>query len=103
VTDAYSLAKSAREITLTLMTPCRVRAEEPGRLLLETAEGGELSAPVRVLYDGDKLDASLETIPVEDGRLRSVWPEQIIRILLKAERPLLQDTWTLRIAPAENN
>ena len=103
VTDAYTLAESVREITLSLMTPCRVRVEEPGRLLLETAQGSELSTPVRVLYDGDKLDASLETILVEDAKLRSVWPERLTRILLMAERPPLEDTWTLRIAPGMNN
>jgi hypothetical protein len=48
------------------------------------------------------LKPVLETIPVEDDHLRSVWPERLTRILLKAETPALQDTWTVRIEPAGN-
>jgi hypothetical protein len=56
---------------------------------------------VQVWFDDGKLKPVLETIPVEDGRLRSVWPERLTRILLKAETPALQDRWTVRIEPAE--
>jgi hypothetical protein len=101
VVEDYTLTKPAGEITLTLMTPCRVKAEKPGRLLLEALPAGEPDTSVRVVYDEAKLQAVLETIPVEDGRLRSVWPAQMTRILLKAEKPALQDTWTVRIEPAE--
>jgi len=100
VTEEFALAKPAEQITLSLMTPCRVRVEKPGCLLLETAQGAELSVPMQVWYDGAKIGATLETIPVEDGKLRSVWPERMTRILLKAEKPSQEDTWTLRIEPA---
>jgi len=58
---------------------------------------------VRIEYDGNKLKAALEMIPVEDGHLRSVWPGQMTRILLKVEKPAPQDTWTLRIEPETEN
>jgi hypothetical protein len=100
ITEDYALTKPAGEITLSLMTPCRVKVEKPGQLLLEPVPAGEPGASARVLYDEGKLGAVLETIPVEDGHLRSVWPAQMTRILLQAEKPALQDTWTVRIEPA---
>jgi len=99
ITDDYMLSKRAQEMTLSLMTPCRVKVERPGRLLLETADEGEPGTAVRVLYDGGKLTANIEVIKVEDSRLRSVWPEEITRILLKAAKPPVRDTWTVRIEP----
>ena len=101
ITEEYALKEPANEITLSLMTPCKVQVQKDGRLLLEAADGAEPAAAVQVLYDSGKLKAVLETIPVEDGRLRSVWPAQMTRILLRAEKPALQDTWTVRIEPAE--
>jgi hypothetical protein len=57
---------------------------------------------MQVLYDGSRLSPVLETVPVEDGRLRSVWPEKLTRILLKAEKPAMHDKWTMRIERAQN-
>lgn len=94
ITEAYALAEPVGEITLSLMTACKVTIPQAGRLLLESPD-----ASVRVRYDAERLTASLEVIPVTDGRLRRVWGEKVTRILLKAERPALQDTWTLRIEP----
>ena len=101
ITEDYALEQPASEITLSLMTPCKVEVQKEGRLLLETADTNEPRVAVRVLYDGARLKAVVETIPVEDGRLRAAWPGQMTRILLKAEKPALQDTWTLRIEPAK--
>jgi len=101
ITDDYALSKRAQEMTLSLMTPCRVKTEKPGRLLLEPIDDSEPQAVVRVVYDKDKLTANLETIKVEDRRLRGVWPEQITRILLKADKPPAEDTWTVKIEPAK--
>jgi len=100
ITDAYALGKQAGELTLSLMTPCRVREEGRGRLLLEDAKESEPPAAARVVYDGGKLTADLEVIDVKDGRLRGVWPEKMTRILLKAKTPPVSDTWTLKIEPA---
>ena len=100
VTEDYALEQPASEITLSLLTPCKVELQNEGRLLLATADAGEPRVAVRVSYDAARLKAVLETIPVEDGRLRSAWPGQLTRILLKAENPAAKDTWTLRIEPA---
>ena len=57
---------------------------------------------MQVSFEGGRLKSVLETISVEDGRLRAVWPERLTRILLKAESPAVQDTWTVRIEPADS-
>jgi hypothetical protein len=101
ITENYTLEKPGKGITLTLLTPCKVSVQKEGQLLLETVDGAEPRTSVRVLFDGGKLKPVLETISIEDARLRSVWPEQLTRILLKADKPAQQDTWTVRIEPAE--
>ena len=103
VTEDYVLGQPASEITLSVLTPCKVEAENEGGLLLTTVDAGEPRVAVRVVYDGARLKPTLEAIPVEDAHLRSVWPAQLTRILLKAEKPALQDTWTVRIEPAKEN
>ena len=101
ITEDYTLDQPAGEITLSLMTPCRAEVQNEGRLLLATADTSEPRVAVRVLYDGARLKAVVETIAVEDDHLRTAWPGQMTRILLKAEKPAMQDTWTLRIEPAK--
>ena len=100
ITDAYALDEKPGKLTLSLMTPCKVKLDQPGRLLLEDIGGDEPQAAVRVVYDKGKLTAKLESIAVGDSRLRGVWPGRITRILLEATKPPAQDTWTLKIEPA---
>ncbi|HSW00113.1 MAG TPA: heparinase II/III family protein [Sedimentisphaerales bacterium] len=102
VTEQYALEKPAGRIMLSLVTPCKVSKQGNGRLLLETVEPGEPRLAVRVVYDETKLKPTVETVPVEDGRLRSVWSERLTRILLIAEKPAMQDTWMVRIERVQN-
>ncbi len=97
VADAYTLTEPAKEMTMSLMTPCKAEIREPGRIVLSGFDADEPSRSAQVLYDKGTLTATIEVIDVEDGRLRSVWPEQIARILLTADKPPLKDTWTLKI------
>ncbi len=93
ITEDYALTEPVEGIVLSLMTPCKVTTPEPGQLLLESP-----GTCVRVRHDAS-LKPTLEVIDVTDGRLRRVWGEQVTRILLKAAKPALKDTWTLRIEP----
>lgn len=101
VTDRYRLKERAGEITASLMTPCKASVQEDGQVCL-TAREGEPALAARVWYDGAKLKPTIETIPVEDGRLRAVWPERLTRIVFTAEKPDVQGTWTFRIEPTEH-
>jgi hypothetical protein len=89
VTEDYTLTEPVGQITLSLMTPCRAEVRRPGQIVL-APPGADESA--QVLYDPGRLTATIEVIDVEDGRLRAIWPEKIARILLKADKPPLQDT-----------
>ncbi len=89
VVDDYALSGPAREITLTLMTPCRVTITGPGKLALE--------GTVKVVHD-TALRASVEEIKLDDAQLRGVWGEKIYRILLKAEKPPQRAKWTTTIS-----
>jgi hypothetical protein len=99
IVDEYTLTAPAGQMTMSLMTPCKAEIGEPGRIVLTGLDADEPSVSAQVLYDKATLTATIEVIDVEDGRLRSVWPEKIARILLKADRPPLKDTWTLKIEP----
>jgi hypothetical protein len=87
ISDGYALTESAKEITLTLMTPCRV-TQESGTLSLENK--------VRIAYD-PALTPMVEEIKLEDERLRSVWGEHVYRILLRASNPPKSAKWSLQI------
>jgi hypothetical protein len=97
ITEEYVLDKPAGRIMLSLVTPCKVSKPQDGRLLLETVDQGGPPLAMQVVYDGSKLKPTVETVPVEDARLRDVWPEQLTRILLIADKPAIQDAWTVRI------
>jgi len=101
VVDAYELESAPRDLTLSLMTPCAVTQDAPGRLTLQARPSGDDTpgASVHVYYDASTLAVELEKIAVEDRKLKSVWGTHITRILLQANAPSLHDTWTLRIAP----
>lgn len=91
IRDDYALARAAKEITLTLMTPCRVSLEAPGKL--------SLAGTLRVEYD-PALTPAVEEIPLEDSRLRGAWGERLYRILLRATNPAQRATWTTRFTQA---
>jgi len=90
IADQFSLNRPAREITLTLMTPCRV-SQQSGMLQLE--------GRVRVTHD-PALSASVEEIKLDDANLRGVWGERVYRVLLRAANPPRQGIWSMRITPA---
>jgi hypothetical protein len=99
VTDAYHLSQPAPDLTLSLLTPCAVVLEGPGQIALNPVSLADdrASGSAHLHYDADRLKASAEEIRIEDDRLRQIWGERLTRILLRAERPPLQDTWTLRV------
>ena len=90
--DDYALAKTAKVITLTLMTPCAVTKDGEGKLSLAAG-----SDTVRIDYDARVFTPVIEEIQLEDHKLRSEWGERLFRILLRAENPPPRATWTTRV------
>lgn len=92
LTEDYALKQSAKEITLILMTPCRVDASTPGRLLMMRGPG-----PVAIQYDSAIFRPSVEEVRIEDPRLHSTWGDLVYRILLHAASPPARAKWTPKI------
>jgi hypothetical protein len=80
VLDSYALSKAAPEITLTLLTPCRVTTAA-GSVSLAAAR------PVAIRFAPATLKPVVEEVPIEDTHLRAVWGERLYRILLRAASP----------------
>ena len=97
IDESYSLNKPAGRITLTLMTPCQVTRSSAGEMEFNGAQ----SRKVRILYDARALTPSIEEIPVNDARLKSVWGDRLYRVLLVAEKPPSRASWSLRIVQPE--
>ena len=101
ITDAFDLSNTAREITLSLMTPCQVSLDEPGKITLQQTNQEAATSPLslNVFFEAEKLTAEVEKISISDRRLKSIWGEQIVRILLRTKGPTGGDSWRLRIVP----
>jgi hypothetical protein len=91
--DDYVLQQSAKTITLTLMTPGTVRVQSRGELSLAMPSG----KVVRVEYDAQALEPSVEEIPLTDAHLKQSWGERLFRIILRAKAPELKASWRTRI------
>ncbi len=95
VTDTCALNQDAQLITLTLMTPSKVRVVSPGELALDG--GATEFGSARVVFDSAGLTPKVEEVTVADANLKRVWGERIYRILLVATKPARNATWTVRI------
>ncbi|MEA3226797.1 MAG: hypothetical protein U9Q07_12675, partial [Planctomycetota bacterium] len=95
VVDTFALKQASWDITQSLITPCEVVRNEPGRLVLrDSAEGVELA----VGYDRDMLTAQIESIPPADDKLAEIWGPRLHRILLTPKSATRSATWTLRFS-----
>jgi hypothetical protein len=98
IADRYELSKPAGEIALCLLTPCVVEMGEGEIALRQTAigEGRQTGAGV-VTYEGN-VEASVEELPLEDGRLRAVWGERLSRVVFRVREPGLTGTFAVRVS-----
>ena len=99
VTDAYDMVEPPQEITLNLLTPCEVNLETPGRISLAQVPlpSGRCSGAALLDYNADKLTVTVERMSMSDMELRESWGDHLTRLVLHAEKPLRQDSWTIRI------
>jgi hypothetical protein len=94
VTDDFVLARAAKELAVSLMTPCRPRSPGRGALVLKTE-----THTLRLMFD-EALEASIEPMRLDDARLRGVWGERIYRVLLRPRRSVGKGVWRLRLSRA---
>jgi hypothetical protein len=93
ITDDFKLKNDSEDIKMSLMVPYEPQFDESSSIIIQDAD----LIGVRVDYDADTLSVSSERIPIEDDRLQPVWGEQLYRITLKANAPLSQAVWELKV------
>jgi hypothetical protein len=94
--DDYELERAPRSLALHLMASGAVAAGRPGALLCATP-----TRPLAVRYDPDVFVPAVETIPIDDARLRPVWGDRLYRVILAVQNPSAQGRWMLTMAPGE--
>lgn len=87
ITDDYSLAKQAGQITLTFMTAVEPVAESGGVLRV---------AGLSVAYD-KSLTPKIEQVKITDSRMHNSWGDSVWRVLLVADAPPMNGKWTTHI------
>jgi hypothetical protein len=96
VREEYQLKAEAKDLSLSLMTPCQVVRSESGLLVLRVNKGdSEPPVDVSVRFEPDKLTPTIELIPLKDGGLKRMWGDGLKRILLKSRNPGQNGTFTL--------
>lgn len=97
VQERFELENPA-PIVFSIMTQ-RLALTGPGgtlRLKLLSGEGRDCL----LQYDPTQLEPKIETIPLTDAGLRSIWGEQIYRILLSSKERVARSTWCYGFRPA---
>ena len=99
VQDNYALTEPAREVTVSLVTPCAVDVSEPGVVKLSERPilDGRISAAGQVEYDATVFIATVETIPLTDERMGGTWGAELYRVVLTAANPAQNGVWRYRV------
>jgi hypothetical protein len=96
VEDAYALGK-AEPVEWSFMSRRRPEADAPGRIALVPSDAEKGARPLTLVYDGRVLEPRIETIAIEDGRLRAAWGDRVYRIVLALKAPLRKGKTSFRI------
>jgi hypothetical protein len=80
ISDSYFLTEPVSDITLNLMTACKVTESGKGQLTLTSAQA---IPPTPIAYDANLLTPTVETIPLDNLERKRNWGPQIYRIQLK--------------------
>jgi hypothetical protein len=80
ISDSYILTEPVSDITLNLMTACKVTETAKGLLTLTSAQA---IPPTLISFDANLLTPTVETIPLENLELKRNWGPQIYRIQLE--------------------
>jgi len=92
IEEAFSLAAPTDDVALSLLTACEPQIGAADALLLPCS-----GTALRLSYPADLLEASIETLVLDDDHLRSVWGERLWRIVLRSRARVQDATWRLTI------
>lgn len=99
--ESYELQDPVEELTLSLITPCTIKQAD-GLLHLQTTpfDTNRQSGTVKIHYNPDQLVAQIETIKNKDKKIQASWGKRLYRILFRATKPPLKDTYHFQITQA---
>jgi Heparinase II/III-like protein len=97
VEDRYALKEAAGPVEWSFMSWRKPETAGPGRLSLVHPDGEKAGRPVVMTYDARALELKVETIELEDARLRASWGERLYRIVLAAKTPARAGTMSIQI------
>ena len=97
IQDKFALEEAKDNLQLTLMSWRKPVLDQEGVIRLENPEETVDLEPVVVRYDKKKFQPNVETIPLEDARLRSSWGKKLFRIVLRAKQKPLEDNFAIEI------
>jgi hypothetical protein len=88
IEEHYALARTPKGMALHLLTPCRPIVRHGLITLAPRAlPGGRKSGAARLVYQADRLAATVETIALEDANMQRIWGDRLFRIVLRAGAP----------------
>ena len=89
IEDTYKLDPAPKSLILSVVTPCKV-SWEPGDRKIQLGEReivkGRNSGTAQLLYDPDRFDPSVESLPITDGNMGPVWGTELYRITFTCKR-----------------
>jgi len=95
--EKYELKKWEQPFTLNYVTPLQAEIITPGKIQLIDSDNDD-STTLFLEYESNKLEAQIESIKLEDDRLRNSWGDGIKRIILKSIDNLVADELNIRIS-----
>jgi hypothetical protein len=99
VVDIFELNTPSRNITQSLMTPCTIVQNEPGKLVLKDTKEPIM---MNVQYDPDRMRLQPEIIEIDDGRLSEMWGPRVYRLLMTPKTQVSRDSWKLEFSIANS-
>jgi len=93
IRDNFLLHQAADEITLILMTARPPQVQENGNFVMLADDHNR----VEIQYNSELYTGSIETIPLDDEVMRTVWGDELYRIMLKITTPADQSECLVRI------
>jgi hypothetical protein len=83
IRDKFALEKVKQDLIMNLMCWRKPEVVEEGQIQLINPEQIKQSSVVQISYNKNRFIPEIETIPIEDSRLKNSWGSQIYRIRLR--------------------
>ena len=94
--EEFSLSYREGEIAISLVTPCEVTLDAESGFSLSADKNGEDSSLLTVIHEEGKFSTVVDTVNIEDAKLRKAWGETIYRIrLILKNNAARENSWLI--------